>query len=205
MKKFYKIVSEIGDDSIIDFNAFVDVPAHLKGFIAFGKDKPLSYTFSEEGEKRIVTGVMISADTQIFRDFEDGNESYVSFSKETIDVLKKKFFQLGFSQNVNENHTSTIAKGSVLVESYTVFANNPNYPQVPKAFEKQKLRDGSWIASYWVTDDKVWEKVKNGTFNGFSVEGFLDRKNDTRLSRFRKFQQRQICRSYDSGRNCFDV
>jgi len=174
MKKFYKIVADINDESEIDFNAFVDVPAHMKGFIAFGKEAP-KFVFSETGEKRLVTGVMISADTQIYRNFEDGNESYVSFSKETIDVLRKKFFAKGFAQNLNENHSDQIIKGATLVDSYIIDSTNPNFPTAPVAFEKQKLRDGTWIATYHVTDDKVWAKVKDGTFNGFSVEGFLDK------------------------------
>lgn len=174
MKKFYKIVADINDESEIDFNAFVDVPAHMKGFIAFGKETP-KFVFSEVGEKRLVTGVMISADTQIYRNFEDGNESYVSFSKETIDVLRKKFFAKGFAQNLNENHSDQIIKGATLVDSYIIDSTNPNFPTAPVAFQKQKLRDGTWIATYHVTDDKVWAKVKDGTFNGFSVEGFLDK------------------------------
>lgn len=173
MKKFYKIVADINDDNGIDFNAFVNNPAHMKGFIAFNKNH--SYTFSEEGERRIVTGVMISANTQIFRNFNDGHESYVSFSKEAIDIFRKKFFKNGFVQNVNNEHTSNVIKGATMIDSYVIDSSNPNYPKAPEAFEKQRLADGTWIASYWVTDDKVWEKVKDGTFNGFSVEGYLDK------------------------------
>lgn len=173
MKKFYKIVADINDENGIDFNAFVNNPAHMKGFIAFNKNH--SYTFSEEGERRIVTGVMISADTQIFRNFNDGHESYVSFSKEAIDIFRKKFFKNGFVQNVNNEHTSNVIKGATMIDSYVIDSSNPNYPKAPEAFEKQRLNDGTWIASYWVTDDAVWEKVKDGTFNGFSVEGYLDK------------------------------
>ena len=31
--------------------------------------------------------------------------------------------------------------------------------------------DGSWIVSYKVTDKELFDKAKNGEFNGFSIEG----------------------------------
>ena len=32
---YYKIVVNEDDESGVDFNSFVDVPAHMKGFISF--------------------------------------------------------------------------------------------------------------------------------------------------------------------------
>ena len=34
--------------------------------------------------------------------------------------------------------------------------------------------DGSWIVSYKVTDKELFEKAKNGEFNGFSIEGVFN-------------------------------
>ena len=56
---FYKIVVNENDETGVDFNAFVDAPAHMKGFIAF--NDAVRYSFNDE--KRIVTGVMISTGT----------------------------------------------------------------------------------------------------------------------------------------------
>ena len=42
----------------------------------------------------------------------------------------------------------------------------------PKGFEDAK--DGSWFVSYFVEDDGIWAKCKDGTWNGFSVEGYFD-------------------------------
>ena len=63
MLPFFKIVVNEADETGIDFNSFVDAPAHMKAFIAFGKDA-VRYEFNDE--KRIVTGVMISAGTPIY-------------------------------------------------------------------------------------------------------------------------------------------
>ena len=37
------------------------------------------------------------------------------------------------------------------------------------------LQDGSWIASYFIENDELWAKVKEGKFGGFSVEGWFDK------------------------------
>jgi hypothetical protein len=38
---------------------------------------------------------------------------------------------------------------------------------------------GTWFGIYKVENDDVWEKVKNGTFRGFSIEGLFDHKIST--------------------------
>ena len=39
------------------------------------------------------------------------------------------------------------------------------------------LQDGSWIASYYVEDNALWQDVKAGKFVGFSVEGWFEKKS----------------------------
>jgi hypothetical protein len=61
----YKVVLS-DDDEGMDFNAFVDYPAHSKAFHLFDGQKPLKQLFSDD-EKRIVTGVAIATNLPIFR------------------------------------------------------------------------------------------------------------------------------------------
>lgn len=172
MIPYFKIQVSEADELGVDFNSFVDVPAHLKGFLAFGKEE--RYNFNDE--KRIVTGVMISAGTPIYRNSKEMGEHYVVFDAETIDIIRKKFFKNNYTQNVNLNHNEKdITNGATLIDSYIVSNSNQKYPNIPQAFESQKLKDGSWIASYYVTDDVLWDNVKSGKFNGFSVEGWFDK------------------------------
>jgi hypothetical protein len=42
----------------------------------------------------------------------------------------------------------------------------------PKGYEE--VADGSWFLSYIVNDESIWQRVKEGEFKGFSVEGFFD-------------------------------
>ena len=190
---FYKIVVNENDDTGVDFNAFVDAPAHMKGFIAFGKDA-VRYSFNDE--KRIVTGVMISTGTPIYRKDDQIGEHYVVFDAPTVDTIRKKFFKNGFNKNVNADHDpNKVIQGVSLIDSYIVSNSDPKLPSVPEAFTKMKLQDGSWIASYYVSDDKIWQGVKDGTFNGFSVEGWFDKvqinvKKDSDKMRIEKFDSR---------------
>jgi hypothetical protein len=174
MLPFFKIVVNENDETGIDFNSFVDAPAHMKAFIAFGKN-PVRYEFNEE--KRIVTGVMISAGTPIYRNSPDMGEYYVVFDAPTIDLIRRKFFKNGFIQNVNKQHNSKdVIKGATLIDSYIVSNSDPKLPNVPEAFTQMNLQDGSWIASYYVEDNVLWDDVKSGKFVGFSVEGWFEKK-----------------------------
>ena len=72
---------------------------------------------------------------------------------------------------VNEMHDlNRDVKGLVLFESFFIDDNKSN---IPAAFENQNLQPGSWIVSYKVNNDKVWEKMKKGEFAGFSIEGWF--------------------------------
>jgi hypothetical protein len=165
---------EVDSESGVDFNAFVDSPAHMKGFIAFGKDQAVRYSFNEE--KRIVTGVMISANTLIYRgarpELQVG-EHYVKFAPETIEQIQRNFHKKGYHNNVNLMHDpAKKVEGVFMVESY-IIGSDPKQPKAPEVFESQKLADGTWIASYKVENDQVWNMVKSGEFYGFSVEGMF--------------------------------
>lgn len=174
MKPFYKIVVNENDGTGVDFNSFVDVPAHLKGFIAFGEGQE-RYTFSEE--KRMVTGVFISVGTPIYRNSKDLGEHYVIFDAPTVEIIRKKFFKGMFNTNVNKMHDmKQIVQGAYLIDSYIVSDSDPKFPNVPDAFKAQRLQDGSWIGTYYIEDDQLWSDVKSGKFNGFSVEGWFEKK-----------------------------
>jgi hypothetical protein len=53
-----------------------------------------------------------------------------------------------------------------MIESYIVDDRNQSklYPDLP---------EGSWIATYLVENNDVWEKIKDGEYNGFSLEGYF--------------------------------
>lgn len=159
------------DETGVFFNAFVDRPAHKKGWDMFNIEEQV---FSIDEEKRIVTGVLISVGTPIPR-YGNGQPHYAVFDEETAGVIVEKCFVNNFSTSLNANHTDELIKGAKMVALYQVSNSNPKLPNVPEAFANQNLQDGSVIASYKITDDKVWSDVKSGKFNGFSVEGKFEK------------------------------
>lgn len=182
--KYFAIGVNENDETGVDFNSFVDVPAHLKGMIYFGKDKA-HYSFNDE--RRIVTGVMIAVNQPIYRWTPEIGDHYVVFDAPTTDLIRRKFFKNGYNQNLNKMHDpNQQTHGAVLIDSYIVNNSDPRYPNVPEAFDHMNLQNGSWIASYHVHDDALWEEVKSGKFGGFSVEGWFEKKKINVKSNMKK-------------------
>lgn len=61
-----------------------------------------------------------------------------------------------------------------MIESYIVGDRN-------KSNLFSDLPDGTWVASFLVENDEVWEKIKDGTFQGFSLEGYFVDKYEEEL------------------------
>ena len=168
---FFELTINEDDDTGVSFNAMVDVPAHMKNFVAFGA-KAMHY-FEDEG-KRMVLGVMISAGTPIYRNAtKEAPEHNVIFKADTVRAIAKKFHLNQLGTAVNEMHDpSKVVAGVTMVESYTIGGDRS--PTAPKVFEALNLQDGSWIGQYFVENDEVWLKVLSGEFKGFSVEGLFE-------------------------------
>lgn len=168
MLPFYELVIDDSEDTGVDFNAFVLRPAHGKPYFAFNKEQKIQYFFNEE--KRIVTGVMMSANTPIYRSNPD---RFVLFKEETIRAIRTKFHKNGFSNNVNEEHNPDLKLDGVnMISSYIV--SHPSH--IPSQFKAMNLQNGTWIASYKIDNPMVWNKIKKGEFSGYSVEGYFDQK-----------------------------
>lgn len=169
----YKMV--IDDEAEgMDFMGLVDVPAHGKSWVALSKlpkKVELKYHFNEE--KRIVRGVAIATDLQIYRRDPDGYEYNIVFTKDEVNKLVKKFAKNNYFNNVNLMHDmSQKQKGVYMIEMYQI---NDEMSNIPKEFEGQNLRPGSLIMAYYVENNETWQFVKeNGT--GFSIEGWFGQK-----------------------------
>ena len=81
--------------------------------------------------------------------------------------MDERFMKEGH-KSVNLQH-ETDTDGVYLIQS---FLKDTEKGINPAGFES--IADGSWFVAYKIENEQVWEKVKNGEFNGFSVEGFFD-------------------------------
>lgn len=148
--------------------SLVEYPAVESDFLAFDKKEPLKFSLDEE--QRIVFGCALRANFPIYRENPDMGAYYVVFSPEVIKQLYEKFMKEGKTDLVNLEHTED-TNGVYLIQS---FIKNTNAGLSPKGFDD--VDDGSWFCAYKVENDDVWQSVKNGKFNGFSVEAFLELK-----------------------------
>lgn len=167
MKVFYiKIDDEIcGIDAI----SLVDVPAVERNFLCFSAEKqPIKFKF--DNSKHVITGVVALADTPIYRYNEKYGEYYVVFTKETILKMVEKFAKNDLFKSVNLQHDDTKFVDDVyMFESYIVDKERGIVP-----IEFSDIPDGSWIASYKVDNEALWNEIINGNkLNGFSLQGMF--------------------------------
>jgi hypothetical protein len=159
----YNIV--LGDAAGILRMSLVESPAVDIDFQKFEKQH---LSFSIDDEQHIVFGCALRADFPIYRCSPTMGEYYVVFTKETIQELYEKFMIDQRFNNVNLNHFEN-TDGVYLLQS---FIKNTENGINPAGFEE--IANGSWFTAYKVTNDEVWNKIKSGDLNGFSVEGFFD-------------------------------
>lgn len=166
----YKLVID-EDAEGMDFMGLVDYPAHGKNWIAFNQlPKRVEFKQHFNEEKRIVTGVAIATDLQIYRRDPNGFEYNIVFTKEDVLTMIKMLSKRNYFNNVNLMHDmSRKVKDTFLIELYFIKADKSN---IPSEFADQNIQPGSVVMSYWVEGDDTWEFVKkNGA--GFSIEGWF--------------------------------
>lgn len=121
-------------------------------------------------EERMVVGPAMVPDKMIIRRNEiTGEVYYVYFTEETIKKLQQKFMLEKLLDKTNIEHGRRFLNGVSVVESWIVDDPKKDKQQVfgmdyPK---------GTWMISMKIEDDAIWEKVKNGKLNGFSVQGYF--------------------------------
>lgn len=157
-------IDEFDKDDGISVMSIVDDPAVEKNFMKFSKSKRgEGFKYAINHEKRIVTGVAIRADHPIYRNDQNG-EYYTIFDASVIEKLVYKFMRDMRVKEVNINHSAE-ADGIYLIESFFLSdAHRLAYP------EFDDVANGSWVVSYKVDNDKVWENIRAGKLNGFSIE-----------------------------------
>lgn len=150
--------------------SLVDLPAVESDFVAFDKqNKVMKYSIENE-EQRMVTGVIMRANFNIYRYDEEFGEYYIKYSPETIKLMAEKMMIDNTFNNINLMHEDgTDVEGVNLVE---LFIKDTNKGINPANFDD--IENGSLFATYKINNDAIWEQIKLGTFKGFSLEGIFD-------------------------------
>ena len=160
----YEIQIDLDDENTkVDFNSLVHDPAHMISFETFSKI--VRYEFNDD--ERTVSGVSISADTPIYR-HDDSGEYYVVFTKKAIKDIVHDYARNNRFNNVNIEHNSDdIVEGVYMIGSYQV--DNEKGFTAPERFKD--VTDGSWITTYKLENEELYQRIKSGELSGFSIEG----------------------------------
>lgn len=165
MNKVYYINIDESEELGMFSVSLVDFPAVETSFLCFNEEKPKRLFFAKP-EEHIITGIALRADLPIYRvNPKTGEEYYVVFNKETIKKMVARYSKQGMMNNVDLQHSGELVSGVYMVESFII---NDERGIRPKEFSD--IEDGSWVVSYYVEDDALWEQIKNGNdLNGFSI------------------------------------
>ena len=121
-------------------------------------------------EEKMVVGPAMVPDKMIIRRNEiTGEIYYVYFTEETIKKLQQKFMIEKLLDKTNIEHGRKFLNGVSVVESWIV--DDPQY-------DKQQVfgmnyPKGTWMVSMKIEDDAIWQKIKDGKLNGYSVQGYF--------------------------------
>lgn len=192
LKVVYLEVSEDFDGSLMKTNSMVSKPATKKAYNKFSSDeisdrifttsdsgiKEISLvgknsvgnynkeSFSFDDYKRVVTGPIMLSETNILRKSPDLGLYNCRFSEESIFNMMVKYFKMGFSNNMDEEHNSNRKVDDIyMIESFIVGdrVSSNLYPELNK---------GSWIGSYFIEDEDYWnDYIMTDKFTGFSLDG----------------------------------
>ena len=161
---------EVTVDSDVYAISLVDEPAIEVNYVHLKKDgkaKKVVFLEDEAKEKHMVVGPVLIPDMPIYRN-QDGEEFYIQFSKESIERLAYNYIKQGYNMtSFTAQHEYPVSE-VYIVESWI------------KTTENDKSNDlgfdcpiGTWFVGAKVNNLDVWEDIKDGKMNGFSVEAFV--------------------------------
>lgn len=154
----------------MDKISLIDAPAVKSDFLKF-KEQPKQVLFAVADEdKRLVYGVIMRADFPIYRKDDQMGEFYIIYKAETIRQMAEKYLADGKCNNVNLMHQEGSDVEGVQMVQY--FIKDSAMGVSPAGFDN--ISDGSLFGEFHITNDEVWAAVKDGTYKGFSLEGYFD-------------------------------
>jgi hypothetical protein len=163
MKVFELVIDN--ENEGIEAISLVDRPAIESDFMVFSKEEVYKF---KEISKGIVTGAALIPNKKIFRKDSEGNEFEVYFTPETVEKASLLYFKNGNQSNSTVQHNKTV-EGVTTFESWII--QDPNNDKAKAlGFDLPK---GTWMISQKIDNAEVLEKVKDGTYKGFSIEGYF--------------------------------
>ncbi len=139
--------------------SLVERPAVECNFLVFNEQPKLFQCFEAEEEHKIL-GVAIRANVPIYR-----GDYYVRFTPEVIEEIVQRYSEKELWNSVSLQHSGENIGGAILTQ---YFIKDTTKGISPVGFEE--IEDGSLFMEFKITDEVLWNEIKNGKANGFSIE-----------------------------------
>ena len=174
IEELYELILQDDEDGVFA-NSLVESPAIERDFVWLNKEVAFQ---SVSDEKQLVAGPILVPNKKILRIDGEGKRYSVFFTPETIEMVARKFMKNKYGDSVTLEHGAKTS-GVYLTESWIIEQSAKDKSNI-YGFT---LPRGTWFGVYKVDDKNIWEKVKDGTFRGFSIEGLFEhRKSNLKLS-----------------------
>ena len=174
IEELYELILQDDEDGVFA-NSLVESPAIERDFVWLNKEVAFQ---SVSDEKQLVAGPILVPNKKILRVDGEGKRYSVFFTPETIEMVARKFMKNKYGDEVTLEHGAKTA-GVYLTESWIIEQSAKDKSNI-YGFT---LPRGTWFGIYKVEDKGIWDKVKDGTFRGFSIEGLFEhRKSNLKLS-----------------------
>jgi hypothetical protein len=170
----YKAVidTENSEEQGVNFISLVESPATEEQWVALSKEKEKEkeVKLSLDVEKQIVTGAVLIPKQEIYR-ITAGEEWLLIYDEDCIEQIAINFFKK--LKGVNK---------TTLEHSSDKFSNVTIYESWIKTTENDKSNDllkknypkGTWFVTMKIEDQVIWNRIKEGKYKGFSIEGLFD-------------------------------
>ena len=178
MKETRIVELVIADDSqelAIDAISLVESPAIEQDFVFFGKEKN-NLTFAKvDEEKRMLISPALIPNKQIFRyDPNTDSDYYVYFSRETVRKASELYLKHNNHHKATHEHNERVS-GVLTVESWII-----EDPKMDKStLYGFSLPKGTWMVKLSISNNDLWNKIKDGELKGLSIEGYFTDKMET--------------------------
>lgn len=163
MKDIELKIEDVLTDGVFALS-LVNNPAIEEDFIHLSAhEETVNFSVVNE-ERRVIVGVALVPEKKILRKVKD-KFCNVYFTAKTIAQSQELFMKNLNLSNFTKEHEAPI-KGVSVVESWIVEDTDNDKSNIYNL----NAPIGSWVVMSKIDNDEEWEKVKDGTYKGYSIE-----------------------------------
>ena len=173
MKNIFEIIELILTDDM-DYGtqaiSLVNEGAIERDFMHFNKEHIVKLEIHDE-DKRMVMGPILVPNKMILRAYEEAGKDtqyyYIHFSEETVRKTAQRFLENGFQGEATYQHAKTVDDITFVETWVKDFADQDK----STGYGYGDMPIGTWFGIAKIDNDEVWEDIKAGKINAFSIEG----------------------------------